>query len=284
MMEKKGLRWMMPLMITGLCVFGVSELFPQSEKILARIGEKVITQSYFDEVMKRFQAFRKEEPYSLDEKKNLLNMLVKNSLVIAEAEREKLDEKPEIQSKIKMYRDELLTREYIATKIEPLVTVKDEEVEAILKQNPNLVPKERVMLREIRVRTEKEAEEIYRELKNGADFSKIAKEKSIARSKTDGGLLGSAPKEQLAPFVAEAVSPLKEGEFSKPIKTEEGFLILYLVNRQETPPEQMKILGGKVREKIFQLEKNKKIEAMIEKKIEELKKQIKVETYFDQLK
>jgi len=283
-MKKIGLRWVMPFMITGLCVFGVSELFSESEKILARIGEKVITQSYFDELMKRYEAFRKGKPYNLDEKKNLLNMLVKNSLIIAEAEREKLDEKPEIQSKLKMYRNELLTREYITTKIEPLVTVKDEEVKEIMKQNPNLVPKEMVTLREIQVRTEKEAEEIYRELKNGADFSKIATGKSIARSKTDGGLLGAISKGQLPPFFVEAVSLLKEGEFSKPIKTDQGFWILYLVNRKETPPEQIKILEGKVREKIFQLEKNKRIEALLEKKVEELKKQVKVETYFDQLK
>ena len=131
-MKKIGLRWGMPLMIMGLCVFGGSELFSESEKILARIGEKVITQSYFDEWMKRYEAFRKGEPYNLDEKKNLLNMLVKNSLIIAEAEREKLDEKPEIQTKLKMYRNELLTIEYITTKIEPLITVKDEEVKEII--------------------------------------------------------------------------------------------------------------------------------------------------------
>jgi peptidyl-prolyl cis-trans isomerase C len=283
-MKKIGLRWVMLFMITGLCVFGDSKVFSESEKILARIGEKVITQTYFDEWMKRYEVFRKGQPYNLDEKKNLLNMLVKNSLIIAEAEREKLDEKPEFQSKLKMYRNELLTREYITTKIEPLVTVKDEEVEEIIKQTPNLVPKEMVTLREIQVKTEKEAEEIYRELKNGADFSKSATEKSIARSKTDGGLLGTISKGQLSPFFAGVVSLLKEGDFSKPIKTDEGFVILYLVNRKETPPEQIKMLEGKAREKIIQLEKNKRIEALLEKKVEELKKQVKVETYFDQLK
>jgi len=46
----------------------------------------------------------------------------------------------------------------------------------------------------------------------------------------------------------------------------------------------MKMLEGKLREKIIQLEKNKKKEALIQSKIEELKKQIKVETFFDQLK
>jgi parvulin-like peptidyl-prolyl isomerase len=282
-MKKMVLPSLVVVLITGLSVFGVSKLFPE-ERILARIGEKVITQSYFDQVMKRFEVFRKGQPYNLDEKKNLLNMLVKNSLIIAEAEREKLDEKPEFQLKLKMYRNELLTKEYITTKIEPLVTVKNEEVEAIIKKTPNLVPKEMVTLREIQVKSEKEAEEIYRELKNGADFSKIAEERSIAQSKTNGGLLGAISTGQLSPFFAGVVSLLKEGESSKPIKTDGGFVILYLVSRKETPPEQIKILERKAREKIMQIEKNKRIEALLEKKAEELKKQVKVETYFDQLK
>jgi peptidyl-prolyl cis-trans isomerase C len=271
-------------MITGLCVFGVSELFPASEKILARVGNRTVTQSDLDELIKRFESVRKENPFSLDEKKMLINTLIKNSLISMEAEREKLDQKPEFQSKLKMYKNELLVREYISQKIEPFVTVKNEEVEEILKKNPNLIPKETLTIKEILVKTEKEAEGIYQELKKGADFSKIATEKSISRTKTKEGLIGTISRGQLPPPLETVVFNLKEGEFSKPIKTDEGFQIFYLVSRKEMDPEQIKVLEGKLREKIIQMEKSKKIGAIIEKKIEELKKQIKVETYFDQLK
>jgi parvulin-like peptidyl-prolyl isomerase len=175
-------------------------------------------------------------------------------------------------------------KEYITTKIEPLVTVKNEEVEGILKKNPNLVPREMLTLKEILVKTEKEAEEIYQALKNGADFSKIASEKSISGSKTRGGLTGVISRGQLPPPIETLVFNLKEGEFSKPIKTDEGFQIFFLVNRKERPPEQIKMFEEKIREKVFQLEKNNKIEAIIEKKIEDLKQQIKGEIYYDRLR
>jgi parvulin-like peptidyl-prolyl isomerase len=183
-----------------------------------------------------------------------------------------------------MYKNELLTAEYISQKIEPLVTVKNEEIEEILKQNPNLIPKERLTVKEILVKTEKEAEEIYQELKKGADFSKIATEKSISRTKTKEGLIGTISRGQLPPPLETLVFNLKEGEYSKPIKTDEGFQIFYLVSRKEMGPEEIKQLEGKVRERVIQLEKNKKVQAMLEKKVEELRKQVKVETYFDQLK
>ena len=282
-MKKMVLHVVVLVMIIGLYGFGPSKLFPE-ERILARVGDWTVTQIDLDELIKRYESFRKGNPYSLDEKKELINLLIKNSLISIEAEREKLDQKPEFQSRLKMVKNELLMREYISQKIEPFVTVKNEEIEEILKQNPNLIPKETVTVKEIFVKTENEAEEIYQELKKGADFSKIATEKSISRTKTKEGLIGTISRGQLPPPLETVVFNLKEGEFSKPIKTDEGFQIFYLVSRKGIDPERIKVLEGKLREKIIQFEKSKKIEAMIEKKIEELKKQIKVETYFDQLK
>jgi len=282
-MKKMVLHVVVLVTIIGLYGFGASKLFPE-ERILARVGDWTVTQRDLDELIKRYESIRKGNPYGLTEKKDLINMLIKNSLISMEAEKEKLDQKPEFQSRLKMVKNELLVREYISQKIEPFVTVKNEEVEEILKQNPNLIPKETVTIKEILVKTEKEAEEVYQELKKGADFSKIATEKSISRTKTKEGLIGTISRGQLPPPLETVVFNLKEGEFSKPIKTDEGFRIFYLVSRKEMDPEQIKILEGKLREKIAQVAKSRKVEAMIEKKIEELKKQIKVETYFDQLK
>ncbi len=283
-MNRKILPSILIFVALWFSLFGVSELSSESEKVLARVGGKVITQRDLDELMKRYESLRKGNPVDPDEKKKFLSLLISSTLISLEAEKEKLDQKPEIQSNLKMYRTELLTREYVNTKIEPLVTVRNEEIEEILKKNPNLVPKESLTLKEILVRTEKEAEEIYQELKKGGDFSKIATEKSISPTKTKGGLLGTLSRGQLPPQVEQVAFQLKEREFSKPVKTEEGFKLFYLEKREQMSQEKMKMFEGKVREKIVQLEKNKKREALIQTKIEELKKEIKVESFFDQLK
>jgi hypothetical protein len=39
---------------------------------------------------------------------------------VTEAEKEKMDEKPEIQLKLRMYKNEILAKEYIASKIEAI--------------------------------------------------------------------------------------------------------------------------------------------------------------------
>ncbi len=281
-MRKMVFHLVVLVMTVGLYGFGASELFPE-EKILARVGEKVITQDDLNVLVKKYETFRKEN-LSLDDKKNLLNLLVNSALISTEAEREKLDQKPEIKAELQMLKSDLLTKEYIMTKIDPLVTVKDEEIEQIMKKNPSLVPKEMRTLKEIAVKTEKEADEIYQELKKGADFSKIATERSIAESKSKDGLIGTIPQGHLPPPLDSVAFQLKEGEYSQPIKTDEGFRILYLVDRKGQSSEEIKTIERKIREKVIQLEKKKKLEVLVQRKVEELKQKIKVETYFDQLR
>ena len=281
-MKKTVLHLVTFLIIIGLFGFGASRLFPEP-KILARVGEKAITQEDLNVLIKRYETSKKVI-LSLDDKKNLLNLLINSVLINIEAEREKLDQKPEIKAELQMLKNDLLMREYIMTKIDPLVTVTDEEIEAIMKKNPNLVPKEMLTLKEILVKTEKEADEIYQELKKGGDFSKFAMERSIAESKSKGGLRGTVTQGQLPPSLEAIAFQLKEGEFSQPIKTDEGFEILYLVDRKGQDSEEIKAIEKKVREKVIQLEKNKKLQALLQRKMEELKGKIKVETYLEQLK
>ncbi len=281
-MKKTVLPFVALVMAIELYGFGVSKVFPE-ERILARVGETVITQSDLDLVIKRYETMGKANP-SLDEKKALLNALINGVLISSEAEREKLDQKPEVKAQLRMMRNDLLAKEYILARIDPLVVVKDQEIDEIMKKNPNLVPKETRILKEIVVKTEKEADEIYQELKKGADFSRIAAERSIAESKSRGGLVGTVAPGQLPPSQEPIVALLKEGEFSKPMKSGEGFRILYLVERKVNSPEQTKTIERKVRAKVVQLEKRKRLEKLVEQKVEELKHKVKVETYSDRLR
>ncbi|MGM0219335.1 peptidylprolyl isomerase [Enterococcus sp. AZ126] len=72
----------------------------------------------------------------------------------------------------------------------------------------------------IQVATEDEAKEIKKQLDDGGDFAKIAKEKSTdAATKNDGGKVKfDSQTETIAPAVKEAAFKLKDGEVSEPIQ------------------------------------------------------------------
>jgi peptidyl-prolyl cis-trans isomerase C len=234
----------------------VPRIFPESETILAKVGDIVITQDDLKELMGKFAAYRKDKPYSPEDKKMLLDNLVKGVLIGEEAKKEKLDQTPAVKAKLKIYRNDLLIQEYVNKKIKPLATVTDKEIEDKMKGNPNLIPRETLTLREIVVKTENEAQSIYQELKKGADFSKMAIEKSVAQTKINGGHRKQpVSKGQLPKVLEEVAFNLKKGEFSKPVKTEDGYYyILSLVERKEKSPEEIKKLEITIKEKIRQME------------------------------
>lgn len=281
---KKILRLALLLTVVLLVAFEEMDLFSESEKVVARVGKEAITQREFDLLVNRYEDLRKGSSLNPEEKRNLLNMLITQSLLGMAAEREGIDKKPDVQAKLKLFRIELLAQEYVAAFIEPQVKVQDREIDEIFRRNPNLVPEETLTLKEIVVKTEREAEEIYKKLKKGADFSRVASEASIAPTRSRGGFMGTYSKGQLPPAVETVIFQLKEGEFTRPIKTEEGFQIVYLIDRKRVSSEETKRYEERIREKVLQIEKNKKIEEKMKERVDELQKQVKIEIYLDRIK
>lgn len=81
----------------------------------------------------------------------------------------------------------------------------------------------------ILVKTKEEAEAIKKELDGGADFTKLAKEKSLdTGSAENGGSLGQFSPGQMVKEFDEKVFSMKPGEISDPVKTQFGFHIIKL--------------------------------------------------------
>jgi len=89
----------------------------------------------------------------------------------------------------------------------------------------------------ILVETEAEAQDIQKQLNEGADFAELAKEKSTGPSGANGGSLGwFGPGMMVKPF-EDAVVAMKAGEISGPVQTQFGWHILILNESrlQDTP-------------------------------------------------
>jgi peptidyl-prolyl cis-trans isomerase C len=282
-MGRRNLVLVTSIFLIGLSFALASQILSESEKILAKVENIVITQQDLDDYLAKVASFQQDKTFKPEEKKAHLNNMVKAALISLEAEKEKMDQNPEVKRKLKLYRREILIQEYVTTKIMPFATVTDEEIEAKFKENPNLVPKEMVTLREILVKTEEEAKAIYEELIKGGDFATIAGEKSISQSKIHGGQLRPIARGQLPKALEDVAFSLKKGEYSKPVKSEEGYYILSLVEKKERSPEEIKRLETIVKEKIRDIEKTAKAQEMVEKKVEELKKKARVEVHYDQI-
>jgi len=84
----------------------------------------------------------------------------------------------------------------------------------------------------ILVKTESEANVVLFDLQRGADFEKIAREKSLCPSGKKGGNLGWFGRGQMVKEFENAAFALKKGEISKPVKTQFGWHIIKVIDAQ----------------------------------------------------
>ena len=95
----------------------------------------------------------------------------------------------------------------------------------------------------ILVKTQAEARNVYQRIHDATveQFTALARKTSIEPgAKDSGGVLGSAPASQYLPEFANAVVALEPGEVSKPVHTQFGWHVIYLVNKEVKPFEEAK--------------------------------------------
>jgi peptidyl-prolyl cis-trans isomerase C len=78
----------------------------------------------------------------------------------------------------------------------------------------------------ILVKTEQEAKVISEQLNKGANFSKLAMEKSLCPSGKKGGDLGVFGRGKMVREFENAAFALQKGQISQPVKTEFGWHII----------------------------------------------------------
>ena len=85
---------------------------------------------------------------------------------------------------------------------------------------------------------EAKANDIYRQLKSGAKFDELARKGSNGSTAEQGGDLGYFKRKDLAKELEDKSFALKAGEFTEPIRTRQGFIILRVNDHIEagTPP------------------------------------------------
>jgi len=205
----------------------------QDDPVVARVNGIDIRQSDL--------AFAEEEignniPNIPPEQKRdyLINYLVDVILLSQTAEQQKLADRPEVKHRLAFDRNRLLMESLLQDVGRSALSDQAEHqvYDEAIKQVKN---EEEVHARHILVPTEDEAKAILAQLKGGADFATLAKEKSKDPGAADGGDLGYFTKEQMVPEFAEVAFKLDKGQLSDPVKTQFGWHIIKVEDKRIKP-------------------------------------------------
>ncbi|RCK81470.1 MAG: Survival protein SurA precursor (Peptidyl-prolyl cis-trans isomerase SurA) [Candidatus Ozemobacter sibiricus] len=117
-------------------------------------------------------------------------------------------------------------------------------------------------VRQIVTTTLDKAEEVMRALKRGEMFSLLAKRYSVDGTSSNGGLLGEVARGQLPASLDEELWKLKKGEYTKPIQTSYGYVIMML--DEDEKPAVKATLTPEIARRLREYLKNKNAEELFE--------------------
>jgi peptidyl-prolyl cis-trans isomerase C len=170
-----------------------------------------------------------------DQKRDYLITYLSDIVVLAQAaEQQKLGDDPEVRHQMAFEHNKVLMEAMLqktgeaAQSDDALHKVYDDAVK-------QMHPQEEVHARHILVATEDEAKAIEAQLKNGADFAALAKEKSKDPGAANGGDLGWFTKDQMVPAFSEVAFKLDKGQISDPVHTQFGWHIIKVEDKRIKP-------------------------------------------------
>jgi foldase protein PrsA len=208
-------------------------------EVVASIGEKEISQTDWINELKTRHG--KDILKTMINEEVILQLAHKNGLAVSEDEIKgeltiqqvlygmnshsldyKSDENFEKKLKLSILMEKLLTKDVI---------IPGEEVQAYYKSDESLQKLSDLFhVSHIIVSEEKEANSIIKELEAGTSFSTLAMERSHKDKTVNVGDLGyiSLDSEVIPKEYKEKTAALRSGEWSQPIKLEEGYAVLYM--------------------------------------------------------
>ena len=211
-----------------------------SDPVIARVNGVDIKQSDLalaeEDVGADMQAASPEA-----KREHLISYLADIIMVTQAADKKNIADNPDFKRRLAFLRSKLLMGYELqqeaktALTDEALKQTYDEAVKSMSGQ-------EEVRARHILVEGEDEAKAILDQLKGGADFAKLAKEKSKDPGAAEGGDLGYFTKDQMVPEFADVAFKMYPGQLSNPVKTQFGWHVIKVEDKRiKQPPEFEKV-------------------------------------------
>ena len=237
--------------LSAALVLGAAAVAPvaMADEVIATVNGVEITQSQYQQRLSQTPPQMQQQEAMI--RGRLLRDIVLHEVLFQEGERLDLDNNDEIKAQLAELRKNVLVRSLVGRMSERAQNVSDAELKAYYEANKaQFATPEQIRASHILVETQEDADAIVKTLADGADFAQLAKDKSTGPSGPRGGDLGLFGRGQMVPAFEQAAFALKKGEVSKPVKTQFGYHVINLTERQRGQTQSFEEAQGAVREQL----------------------------------
>jgi parvulin-like peptidyl-prolyl isomerase len=226
---------------------------PDPDAEVARVGEDLrITAGQYGRALRtRFSVTRSEEaaraaaPFVLDK-------LVEQELLFAEARDRGYGERPEVVRAVRRYETGLLVQRFLQEVVAADIQVTQEEMEEYYESHKDSFRKPpRLRVGQITVKTLEEANEVIRMLRQGTDLAWLARQRSIDRLAPSGGDRGWMVPQPGQGGWPGKLANARKGDVLGPIPEPKQYRVWQVLAVQEQGRYSFREVSGNVREAVF---------------------------------
>lgn len=253
----------------------------EAEEVLVVVNGEEITINEYNEKLKQLSVYEKARYRGEEGHKKFLQALIRRKVMVQEARKKELDKDVEVQKKIEVLVQEMTERVLMETlakkEVWERVVVTDKEAKTYYDEhNEEFMEKEKARVRQILLATEEEAQKIRQELEEGADFAKLAEEKSIDQATAkQGGDSGYLERGKMPSEFEEACFSLEIGGIGGPVKTKFGYHIIKLEDKKEASIKEFYEVSEEIKKKLISGKQQKEYQEWLRQLEEKAKIEIK---------
>lgn len=209
-----------------------------SETVLATVAGEAITALALDRFERELPDYLRSKKEGVAAHRAHLQSLIDKKLVLREARKRELDQRPDLKHKLSKMVNKHLVEERSREMIDAQLAVTEAELRAAYEEQAlgwEIWPAH------ILSASEEDAREIIRLLDAGASFSELARERSLADDADKGGNLGAFFGQGGAVVsLRDGTFHLEEGQVSEPIRTIDGYEVVKVLKKQRIPFEKLR--------------------------------------------
>lgn len=201
-------------------------------------------------------------------REQLIQIWIERKLVDMEALNRHYEKNADMKRSIRQYEDQLLKDIFIKRIIFPRIKITEQTMKDYYSQHKDDFRKPMCYkIQQITVKNREEAEELVKSLSGGADFSWLAKRKSVDLRADKGGDAGCLTKKELPEPVRDLLDTLKTGEASPIVQLDQMYRVFMLRGQEGGMVEEFE----KVREAVHRACFLEQLDAQMEKYVNQLK-------------
>lgn len=254
------------LVALGLALAGTA--VAAEDSILARVGSETITQQELDAAVESLpQQVRGRVQDNAEQKRVLLDELVKQRLVYSAARSEGYESNAEVLERLETIKKDLMVAAYVEEYLASEVNLSDEDLKAFYRENesqfvrPEMVDASHVLIKD----DEQLARKVLEEARSGADFGELARKYSEGPSASRGGALGEFSRGQMVAEFEEAAFGADIGVYPELVQTKFGYHIIRVNSRQEASVMEFADVRDRIRPMVEGRAKGEALDELVKK-------------------